>query len=91
MALKALMLRKTLDGLNAKLEAARKKSTELVTREAELEESINEAESDDEKAAVNEAVEEYDKEKEYYGKHWSEVHEGKYKPLWVQRGEKHRQ
>ena len=63
MALKALMLRKTLDGLNAKLEAARKKSTELVTREAELEESINEAESDDEKAAVNEAVEEYDKEK----------------------------
>ena len=63
MALKALMLRKTLDGLNAKLEAARTKSTELVTREAELEESINEAESDDEKAAVNEAVEEYDKEK----------------------------
>ena len=63
MALKALMLRKTLDGLNAKLEAARKKSTELVSREAELEESINEAESDDEKAAVNEAVEEYDKEK----------------------------
>ena len=36
-------------------------------------------------------IEEYDKEKEYYGKHWSEVHEGKYKPLWVQRGEKHRQ
>ena len=63
MALKALMLRKQLDGLNAKLEAARTKSTELVTRETELEASINEAETEDEKAAVQEAVDEYDKDK----------------------------
>ena len=63
MALKALLLRKKLDGLNAKLKEARAKADTFKLRETELEASINEAETEEEKAAVQEAVEEYDKDK----------------------------
>lgn len=64
MALKTLMLKKKIDETRKKLESAMQKRSELETREAELEESINEAETDEEKAAVEEAVAEFEADKE---------------------------
>lgn len=34
-------------------------------------------------------IDAYNEEKQYYGDHWSDVHKGKYTPLWKQRGERH--
>lgn len=61
--LKALMLRKKIDGAKKELEALRAKSAEFETREKELETAIGEAETEEETKAVEEAVEAFDKEK----------------------------
>lgn len=63
MALRALMKRKELTGLNKQLEELRAKSETFATREAELEQAIEEAETEEEKAAVEEAVEAFENEK----------------------------
>ena len=34
-------------------------------------------------------IEAYTEEKDYYGRNWKSVHDGKYMPLWKQRGENH--
>lgn len=62
MALRALMKRKELTGLNKQLEELRAKSETFATREAELEQAIEEAETEEEKAAVEESIEEFENE-----------------------------
>lgn len=61
--LKVLMLRKNLDDKKKALEALRARDDEFTKREAELEADINEASTDDEKAAVNEAIENFENER----------------------------
>lgn len=63
MALKVLMLRKRLNDANKTLEALRAKDADFVNREAELEQSIEEAQTDEERSAVEEAISTYDSEK----------------------------
>lgn len=63
MALRALMARKELDEANKSLESLREKMAGFETREAELEQAIAEAETDEEKAAVEEAVGDFEIEK----------------------------
>ena len=63
MALKVLMLRKKINDKKKEQEALRSKSAEFVTREAELEKAIEEAESDEERQAVEEEVEKFENEK----------------------------
>lgn len=73
MALKALILRKKIDGLKKRsdeiennLAELRKKSEEFKTREAELEADVNEVNdetSDEDKKTVEDTVEAFDKEK----------------------------
>ena len=63
MALKVLMLRKKLNDAKKALDQMIEKDAELETREAEIAESIEEAESDEERAAVESAVEEFEAEK----------------------------
>ena len=60
MALKALMLRKKLNDANKALDALRAKDADFEQRKAELEQSIEEAETDEERAAVEEAVDAFD-------------------------------
>ena len=64
MALKALMLRKKIDGAKKELEALRAKSTDFETREAELEAAIGEAQTEEETKTVEDSVAEFEKEKE---------------------------
>ena len=61
--LKALMLRKKLNDVQKLLEANRTKANELKTREAELEQDINAAETEEEQQAVEAAVAEFETEK----------------------------
>lgn len=61
MALRALMKRKELDRLNKDLEALR--SVDFEEREAELEKMIDEAETDEEREAVNEEIDKFETEK----------------------------
>jgi hypothetical protein len=63
MALKALMIRKKLTDANKSLEALRQKDAELEKREAELTQSIEEAQTDEERSAVEEAVNAFDADK----------------------------
>lgn len=63
MALRVLILKKKIDEKSKELESLRAKASELETREAELEQDIEAAETDEEKAAVEEAVEAFEKEK----------------------------
>ncbi len=63
MALRALMLGKKLGAAKKSLEEARAKIEAFATREAELETAINEAETDEEKAAVEEEVAKFDAER----------------------------
>ena len=63
MALRSLMKGKELRTAQKKLEEARAKLEEMKTREAELETAIDEAETDEEKATVNEAVDQFETEK----------------------------
>lgn len=65
MALKALMLRKKIDDKKKELEALRA-SNNFEQREAELEKAIEEAETDEEKAAVEEEVAKFEGEKADY-------------------------
>ena len=63
MALKALMLRKRLDGLRTQLTALKDKDEEFKVREAELAQSIEEVETDEERSAVEEAVSAFETER----------------------------
>lgn len=63
MALKAMMLRRSIENKKAQLEELRAKDAEFETREAEIESAINEAASEEEETAVNEAVEKFDADK----------------------------
>ena len=64
MALKTIMLRHGIERKKQQLEELRKKDAEFDTREAELEAAIKEANTEEEQAAVGEAVEEFDTEKQ---------------------------
>ncbi len=64
MALKVLMLRKKLSEKNKELSDLRKTSEGFSTREAELEQSIEEAKTEEEKTAVEDAITQFEKEKE---------------------------
>ena len=58
------MLRKELDQLNKQLAELRAKAEGFTAREAELETAINEAETDEERNTVSEAVEAFENERE---------------------------
>lgn len=62
MALKTIMLRKSIEKKKAELDALREKDADFLTREAELEAAIGEAQTDEEQAVVSEQVEAYDAE-----------------------------
>lgn len=64
MALKALLLRKQLDDKKKALEDLRAKDQAFQTREAELETAIGEAESEEDKAAVEGLVNEFEQDKQ---------------------------
>lgn len=64
MALKVLMLRKKLNDKQKALDALRAKADEFATREAELEKSIEEASTDEERSVVEEAINQFEAEKE---------------------------
>ena len=63
MALKALMLRKRLTDAEKALEELRAKDETFVTRETELEASISEVNTEEERDAVSAAIEEFEAEK----------------------------
>ena len=63
MALKAIMLRRSIEKKQAELEALRQKDAEFQTREAELETAINEAKTPEQEQAVTEEVEKFDADK----------------------------
>lgn len=63
MALKALMLRKKIDDVKKNLETLREKDAEFTKREEELQQSIDEASTDEEKEAVETAINEFEEEK----------------------------
>ena len=63
MALKALMLRKKITEAKKRLEALRAKDADFVIREAEIERSIDEAETEEERSAVEEEIDSFQAEK----------------------------
>ena len=63
MALKALMLRKKIDGAKKSLAAIIEKDNELKTREAELEKAIAETETEEERTAVEEEIAKFEADK----------------------------
>lgn len=63
MALKALMLRKRITDAKKSLEDLRAKDEEFIKREAELEVSISEVSTEEEREAVSEAIDQFDAEK----------------------------
>lgn len=66
MALKTMMLRRSIDKKRAELEELRKKDAEFQTREEELETAINEAETNEQEQVVSEEVEKYESEKKLH-------------------------
>lgn len=64
MALKILMLRSKMDRLNKELESLREKDAEFATREAELEQAVNEAATEEEEKVVADNVEQFESEKQ---------------------------
>ena len=64
MALKILMLRSKMDRLNKELESLREKDAEFSAREAELEQAVNEAATEEEEKVVAENVEQFESEKQ---------------------------
>lgn len=64
MALKTLMLRRSIDLKKKDLEELRKKDSEFQTREAELENAVAEVQTQEQQTAVQEAVEQFDTEKD---------------------------
>lgn len=63
MALKTIMLRRSIEKKQAELEALRQKDAEFSKREAELETAINEAETSEQEQAVTEEIEAFDADK----------------------------
>lgn len=63
MALRAIMLKKKIDDKSKELQVLREKSEEHEKREAELAQSIEEATTDEEKEAVERAIEDFEQEK----------------------------
>ena len=63
MALKILMLRRSIDRKKEELKALRQKDAEFQAREAQLEEAIDEAETQEEQDSVTAEVEKFDGEK----------------------------
>lgn len=63
MALKALLLRRSIDSKNELLKQLTEKDESFRTREAELETAIMEAATDDDRAAVDQEVEKFEAEK----------------------------
>lgn len=63
MALKALMLRKRLTDARKQLDALREKDADFDVREIDLEKSIEEVTADEERAAVEEAIETFEADK----------------------------
>lgn len=63
MALKVLMLRKSITDMRGDLTKLDEKDNEFITREAEIETSINEAASAEERDAVNAAIDAFEQEK----------------------------
>lgn len=63
MALKTIMLRRSIEKKQAELETLRQRDAEFSTREAELETAINEAETSEQEQAVTEEVEAFDADK----------------------------
>lgn len=61
--LRTLMLKKKIDDKNAELSKLREKEQEFATREAELEMSINEAQTDEERSVVESAVDQFENDK----------------------------
>lgn len=68
MALKALVLKAKIDKKNEELKALRAKDVEFATREAELENSIEEASTDEEQELVQAEIEKFEAEKEEHEK-----------------------
>ena len=64
MALKILMLRSKMDRLNKELESLREKDAEFATREAELEQAVNEAATEEEEKVVAKSVDQFEAEKQ---------------------------
>lgn len=64
MALKILMLRSKMDRLNKELESLREKDAEFAAREAELEQAVNEAATEEEEKVVADNVEQFEAEKQ---------------------------
>ena len=64
MALKILMLRSKMDRLNKELEALREKDAEFAAREAELEQAVSEAATEEEEKVVAENVDQFEGEKQ---------------------------
>lgn len=64
MALKILMLRSKMERLNKELETLREKDAEFATREAELEQAVNEAATEEEEKVVDENVDRFESEKQ---------------------------
>lgn len=63
MALKALMLRKKINEAKKSLDALRAKDADFVTRETDIEKSIEEANTEEERSAVEEAIDAFNGEK----------------------------
>ena len=68
MALKALMLRKKINDKKAALDSLRAKDAEFEKRELELESSIAEAQTEEEKTTVEAAVGDFEAEKAQHEK-----------------------
>lgn len=64
MALKILMLRSKMERLNKELETLREKDAEFATREAELEQAVNEAATEEEEKVVADNVDQFEGEKQ---------------------------
>lgn len=63
MALKTIMLRRSIDKKKEELEELRKKDADFLARESELEASIGEAETEEQEQAVSEEVDRFDADK----------------------------
>lgn len=67
MALKSLMLRKKIDQKNKELESSRAKEADFAKREAEIKAAIEEAETEEEQAAIEEEIELFTAERAAHG------------------------
>lgn len=68
MALRALMLRRSIDNKKKELEQLREKEAALLKREKELEDAIEEAKDEEEQRAVEDEVDKYEEDKSAFEK-----------------------